>query len=104
MSKKCILCGSTDVVQYGKNLLGEPMLMCNNCKESGVWYNFEEPTLFDRITESPEVLAEKLVYAVSYHWEMEFRYTSNLIPGHKRFNTEAEAIAATLAKLKEVAE
>ena len=97
MSKKCTLCGSTDVVPYKNNLFGEPMLMCNNCKEPGVWYRFEEPTLFDRITASPEVLAEKLVYDVEWCW-----FSTILWNGV--WSSKEEAIAATVEKLKEVAE
>ena len=68
-------------------------------------------TLFDRITSSPEVLAEKLVYqrnckmihqndkcTIGY-WT--FSWKSSVIKGQS-FETREEAIAATVAKLKEV--
>ena len=59
-------------------------------------------TLFDRITRSPEELAEMLVYAVHfgglYFWHSTVIYPA--IP----FETKEAAIAATVAKLKEVCE
>jgi hypothetical protein len=53
----------------------------------------DKPTVFDRITASPEVLAESLVF-----WEG--GWTSRFI----KFTTtnREEAIAATVAKLREV--
>lgn len=60
-------------------------------------------TVFHHITQSPEVLAPKFIYYTvnrdqfgTYYW-----YCSALIPGEK-WSEEAEAIAATVAKLKEV--
>ena len=62
-------------------------------------------TVFNRITSSPEVLAEKLVYRtieiavnrVTYScWKSTITDES--------YRTKEEAIAATVAKLKEVAE
>jgi hypothetical protein len=58
-------------------------------------------TLFERITQSPEVLAEKLVYHGITSWDDDF-YASTICD--EIYNTKAEAIAATVAKLKEVAE
>jgi uncharacterized protein YuzB (UPF0349 family) len=55
---------------------------------------FKEQTLFDRITASPEVLAEKLVYDIEWAWY------STIIPD-KGWAMRKEAIAATVAKLKE---
>lgn len=57
-------------------------------------------TVFDRITASPEVLAEKLVYSVMLDYCYEEWY-STLFPD-KDFGTKSEAIAATVARLKEV--
>ena len=101
MSKMCTLCGSTDVVPCGNNLFGEPMLMCNNCKEPGVVAKFEDCTVFQQITQSPETLAEKLVYHGVTSWDDEF-YASTIC--NEIYKTRAEAIAATVAMLKEVAE
>lgn len=99
MSKICPECGSDRIMTERRP---DGYHICRNC--CFYWRNEEAPkqTVFEQITQSKETLAEKLVYAVSYHWEMEFRYTSNLIPGHKRFDTKAEAIAATLMRLNEV--
>ena len=59
-----------------------------------------KPSLFDRITQSPEVLAERLVYSVALDYCYEEWY-STLFPD-KDFSTKSEAIAATVAKLNEV--
>ena len=63
----------------------------------------ETPTIFDRITASPEVLAEYMVYS---EWVETFDrpllvYRSTIL-GSKHFKSYAEAIAATVARLKEV--
>jgi hypothetical protein len=66
------------------------------------------PTLFDRITTSPEVLAEKLVYCVpvplfDFGAGLERWYTVfSPFDNNKYFRTKEEAIAATVEKLKEV--
>lgn len=57
----------------------------------------KENTLFDRITQSPEVLAERLVY----RYDGNGTWRSFLLYGYE-FLTKSEAIAATVAKLKEV--
>ena len=57
------------------------------------------PTLFERITESPEVLAPNFVYRIDYG-EAGGGYVSTIVNG--LWHTEAEAINATAAKLKEV--
>lgn len=66
------------------------------------WGIIEEkkPTLFDRITTSPEVLAEEFVEKTYDRIEVEYRYYSMLTGDF--YDTEAEAIAATVAKLKKV--
>jgi hypothetical protein len=63
----------------------------------------KKQSLFQQITASPDVLAPKFVYYTvnrdqfgTYYW-----YCSALIPGEK-WSEESEAIAATVAKLKEV--
>lgn len=64
------------------------------------------PTVFDRITKSPEVLAEKLVYEESLikpDGTYVCRYFSTIIDGGCWLDEE-EAFAATVAKLKEVVE
>jgi hypothetical protein len=81
----------------------------NTCLSCG----YRRETLFDRITASPEVLAEKLVYCLNSSsfrvidsagrllaYENEV-WASTILPGS--FWTEyKEAYAATLARLKEV--
>ena len=59
-------------------------------------------TVFARITPSPEVLAEKLVYLVrdSYNGAANYHWRSTIID--KAWKTKPEAIAATVAKLKGV--
>ena len=61
----------------------------------------DKPTVFHQISASPEVLAEKLVYVGLFDGMWLWR--STLLP-NKGFENKAEAIAATVAKLKEVAE
>jgi hypothetical protein len=63
---------------------------------------FEPITVFDRITASPEVLAVEFVGMMYDRVSGEDRYYS-MFTG-EFYNSYAEAIAATVAKLKEVAE
>ena len=58
-------------------------------------FKSDKKTLFDKITASPEVLAEDMVYSVGKVW------ASTLIVD-TTFDSYEEAIAATVAKLKEV--
>ena len=59
----------------------------------------DKQTFFDRITASPEVLAEKLLYAPL--GEFCKLWYSTVLPG-EHWNVKSEAVAATVAKLKEV--
>ena len=61
---------------------------------------FEPITIFHRITASPEVLAEKLVYRIANIGGFRAMYSSLII--NKCYHAKAKAIAATVAKLKEV--
>ena len=62
---------------------------------------FNAPTVFNRITASPEVLAPKFVYfAMADEYGRDY-WGSSLLDG-QFWKTEKEAIAATVAKLKEV--
>ena len=74
------------------------------CKNDWACEDFEPQgkTLFDRITASPEVLAPNLVYFVSTSWGE--AYWTSTITEEKEFESYEDAIAATVAKLKEVAE
>ena len=63
-------------------------------------------TLFDRITASPETLAEKLVYDwghLCHNGDIKIYWKSTILPDAV-FYSKSEAIAATVAKLKEVVE
>ena len=62
-----------------------------------------KPTVFHRITASPEVLAENLVYMRIVSWDDEINWYSVILKSYC-FRTKAEAIAATVARLKEVVE
>lgn len=83
-------------------------LLCDvTCDDDSACIHFAELTVFDKITESSETLAEKLLYEILstdpvfgctyYGW------CSTIIPGEKWVKRE-EAITATLAKLKKVVE
>lgn len=76
---------------------------CERCGSSGTPEDFLYNSVFARITTSPEVLAEKLVYRtielavnrVTYScWKSTITEES--------YRTKAEALAATMAKLKEL--
>lgn len=93
MIKECPFCGSIRIVETLKGDKG----ICLNCES--FLNDKSKPTVFDRITASPEVLAEKLVYRKYYILRGE-TWTSNVLTSE--FETKTEAIAATVAKLKEV--
>lgn len=59
-------------------------------------------TVFDRITASPEVLAPKFVYCKKTLTDGDIWYS--LLLGEIGYSAEPEAIAATVARLKEVGE
>ena len=61
-------------------------------------------TRFRQITKSPEVLAEKLVYCEKPERFCECASWRSVILGNISFIKREEAIAATVEKLKEVAE
>jgi hypothetical protein len=84
---------------------------CKTCGQRGDKDKFTQQTVFHRITASPEVLAEKLVYqrnskvihqndkCTLEYWT--FSWKSSVIKGQS-FETKEEAIAATVARLNEV--
>lgn len=61
----------------------------------------DKPTLFHRITASPEALAEKLVYCEEPERFCEAASWCSLLLGKVSYAKKAEAIAATVAKLNE---
>lgn len=83
-----------------------PDLFCRFRKlhtQDGLFENchcFLPKSVFDRITASPEVLADKLVYQIydcdGYEW-----WTSTLC-NYTQWELKSEAIAATVAKLNKV--
>jgi hypothetical protein len=102
----CKDCKSTDVTAYTPNMFGDSRHRCNSCGKIGVTANFVEPTLFNRITQSPEVLAEEFVEPYTRWgedgyletlWRSNFRELSGML-----FDTKEEALAETVARLKEV--
>ena len=92
MSKKCPKCESKDIHITVYPYPTDNMATCYGCGYADLAERFPEQTIFDSITSSPEVLAEKLVF-----WEG--GWTSRFIQ-FTSTNRE-EAIAATLGKLKE---
>lgn len=100
----CRKCKSAMILPH-ERLTG--VLQCQKCGCIGHAVDFPKLTVFDQITESPEVLADKLVYEIhstdpvfggTYYW-----WCSTVIPGEKWVKKE-DAIAATLERLKEVVE
>ena len=97
----CPKCGNTNI-QTERRLDG--FHHCMECWYS--WKNGEavKPTVFHRLTVSPDVLAEKLVYLVcsSYGGATNFYWRSTIID--KAWKTKAEAIAATAEELNSTEE
>ena len=110
MSKKCPKCdsGNVHITQYHNP--HDNMATCYACGCAGMEEDFPEQTLFDRITASTEVLAEKLVYCVPVPLfdpgaGLERWYTVfSPFDAKKYFRTKEEAVTHAVAKLKEVAD
>ena len=100
MNKICPLCGGVAVLS-GKNFLNEDVYECTVCHEPGHHSRFKEKTVFDKITESVEKLAGKLVYYASVKIGRETRLGwLSTITGDRFYYLREEAIAATVAELK----
>lgn len=100
--KPCPNCGSNNSEVVVKFVGGDIGYKCNDCGELFILL-----TLFKKITESPEVLAEKLVFNVPFvtvGGKGFDRWYSTIEPFDEDiyYYTKAEAIAATVEKLKEV--
>lgn len=96
MKKKCPYCGSDKFVKLWFDSESDYSEgSCSLCGEGGTAYDFMDRSLFGAITESPEVLAEDLVYSYGAMWE-------STIIVDTTFDTYEEAYAATVAKLKEI--
>ena len=71
---------------------------CEECR----FEHKDHPSLFYRITRSPEVLADEFVYCAEPERFCECADWRSVILGNVSFATRYEAFAATLEKLKEV--
>lgn len=101
MSKKCPDCGSLNVEEVFD---GEAY--CKNCHLHCSVVDFEDATVFDHIKQSPEVMAEKLVYDwghLCYNGDVKIYWKSTILPDTV-FYSKFEAIDATLTRLKGVTE
>lgn len=82
------------------------MRQCDICKKHNARICktcvFPKQTIFHRITESPEVLAETFVYCEEPERFAECASWRSVLLGNISFATREQAIAATVAKLKEV--
>jgi hypothetical protein len=104
MSERCPSCKSTDVTKYTPGIFGDSRHRCNSCGTISFTSDFVEPTLFVRLTSSPEVLAEKLVYQfVAYDSHGLFVSCWKSTITEESYRTKTEAFDATVDKLKEVA-
>ena len=75
-------------------------LFCDTtCDDNSACIQFAEPTVFDKITESPDVLAPLLVLV--HATEIAGTYYASMI-AYGCWKSKAEAIAVTQARLKEV--
>jgi hypothetical protein len=93
---KCPKCGSIRIIKAN-----EDVSICLACESFLNTINGKsKPTLFARITASPEVLAPEFVEMMYDRVSGDYRYYSVLTG--EFYNSREEAIAATLEKLKEV--
>ena len=84
-------------VEYEDYCGGTSYYRCKTCGQRGDKDKFTQQSVFDRITASPEVLAVELVTLDCDGW---WAYVG--IGKRKTYPTREEAIAATVARLKEV--
>ena len=102
MSKKCADCGC----EVNRNVI-QGMYYCPRCDDDKHEIDVLPMTIFDRITASPEVLAENIVVPIIVEYSGDVLWVSPLLQkdASKRatfFDSKEESIAATVAKLKEV--
>ena len=93
-SATCPKCGNTDV-SWIRDEADCAQYMCRECKRG---FCYPPETLFDKITASPDALAEKLVYEDFGGW------WSVLFDDGRSWDSREAAITATLAELNEVAD
>ena len=96
MSKKCIWCGAKAVYLGFAGI----RYYCPHCEDTLTDDEvINDMTVFEHITESPETLAEKLVFEIFCKEDPNIKgWTSSFTDVHE---TREQAIAATVAKLQE---
>ena len=95
----CSVCGGMNIQTERRPDGDRHCLSCGSRWKIGDEQVSKKPTLFDRLTASPEVLAENLLHCIFYPHGR--RWISTVIVW-KEFEDKKEAYAATVAKLKEV--
>lgn len=94
----CPVCGSSNIQTERRP---DGFRHCIDCRYSWAIGGLQQkPTLFHQITQSPEVLAEMLVYQTADEFG-DVTWSSTIVPGW--YVGREDCIAATVAKLKEVA-
>lgn len=101
IDRYCLTCGNVTVADAGY-YAGSSFYHCETCGRRGMSDMFPRATVFNQITASPEVLAEKFVYCEETLTDGDIWYS--LFLGDVGYATKREAIAATVARLKEQAE
>ena len=92
----CPKCGNIDV-SWIRDDADYAHYICLECKQG---FCYPPKNLFDRITSSPEALAEKFIEKQQDQWDDDdYAYYSYLTK--EWYATYEKAYAATLAKLKE---
>lgn len=106
-NKRCSVClDLMEVFGYSRKEK-HTIYRCPQCGNQEILRDADVPlpmrtqTVFDRITQSEETLAEKLVYQVECDDCFCTKLWKSTITGDL-YTSEPEAIAATVAKLKEV--
>jgi hypothetical protein len=97
MSKKCIWCGG----EVNPNVI-QGMYYCPRCDEDLTDQDVLPMTVFDKITESVETLAENFICKILTEYD-EYKWRGEI--GHinwksEEFDTRAEALIATIEELK----
>ena len=102
MSKKCPKCESKDIHITYYPAPTDNMATCYGCGYADLADRFPEQSVFDHITASEEVLADKFVYCAEPERFCECADWRSIILGNVSFATRDKAYSATLEKLKEV--
>lgn len=99
IDRYCKSCGNVPVADAGY-YAGSQFFQCETCGRRGMSDIFPKATVFHQLTASPEVLALCLVYAYWFPDSAKPVFKSTVQVGV--WETSYEAIAATVARLKEV--